>query len=225
MAVYNEEEHLQEVLPLYAKYFNEIIFVHDGPCSDRSVEIAQECGAQIIELPYRHQEAVYLRQLGMDTATGDWIIISDPDERIPEALLETMHHKAQDRDRLGFDVILLKRITYETRPGVPNRFVADQNLPRFFKNVDYITWPPVPHVEIQGFKKASRLITGCARCRALDVLHFNSAESFPERHARYIRVAKYEWPKLKGTEWEAHMRNLFAAWGIPEEEYDECNNS
>lgn len=219
MLVYHEEENLREVLPLYSQHFDEVVVVHDGPCADQSLEIASSCGAVVIETPVRQGGAMFLRPLGLERVTCDWVLYLDADERLTGAFLTDMHGIAHGRSR-RYDCILLWRSTYETRGGEVSRHIADQELPRFFKR-GAVTWPSVPHIEAQGCKNASRYIVSCKRRQKRYVVtHHNAAEDFPEKHTRYIRIAKELWPSLKGTEWDVHMRRLFANWGIGEEVYD-----
>lgn len=230
MPIYNEVENLQQVLPLYSQYFDEIVIIHDGPCTDGSLELASSFGAKVKthETPERRGEAMFTRPLGLEMVSGSWVIVADADERLPEMLLQNMRRVAAEQEHRGQDAILLRRLTFETREGVVTRQVADQRLPRFFRMGVGITWPVVPHIEAQGWSRASKYLLCCARQKKYAVMHYNRAEDFPEKRTRYVRVAKELWPSLKGTEWEEHMRNnVFPALGIevPKEEYNGSSGS
>lgn len=215
--VYHEKENLAKVLPLYAKYFDEVVVVHDGPCTDGGLELATALSdkVKVHETSVRKGGATFIRPFGLKQVSGDWVVVADADERLPEVLLQNMHSIATERGRLGNDVILLRRITYETRKGKVTRQVADQNLPRFFRTDAGITWPIVPHTEAQGWSKASNYLLRGGLHKKYAVLHYNRAEDFPEKMERYRRIARELWPSLQGTEWEDHMRdNVFPMLGI-----------
>jgi hypothetical protein len=149
----------------------------------------------------------------------EWVLFTEADERLPEVMLQNLHRVLADQGR-NVDAFLLRRITYETCEGKVTRKVSEQHLPRLFRTGAGITWPPVLRIEAQGWSKASKYLLCCGRRVKYAVKHYNKAETFLEKRARYLRLAQEEWPKLRGTEWEEHMRELFASWGVGEEVYD-----
>lgn len=82
MCVHNEGEHLAECLQTLS-FADEVVIALDK-CTDNSKEVALAHGAKIIEgnWPLEGDR----RNIAADTATGDWILEIDCDERIPPAL-------------------------------------------------------------------------------------------------------------------------------------------
>lgn len=86
MIVKNEEDVLPRCLDAIRGLWDELIIVDTGS-TDRTVDIAKEYGAKVL-----HYEWVYpghkgeARNLGIDAATGNWIVVVDADEVVCEPL-------------------------------------------------------------------------------------------------------------------------------------------
>ena len=78
MIMRNEERLLQRCLDSVKGLVDEIIIVDTGS-TDRSIAIAIENGARVLEDPWMDDFAAP-RNKGIDRATKDWILIMDPDE-------------------------------------------------------------------------------------------------------------------------------------------------
>jgi glycosyltransferase involved in cell wall biosynthesis len=83
LVVHNEEKLLPRCLNSIKGVVDEIVFVHDGPCNDRGLEIARDYGAKIYVQP-RVGEAERHRPFSYQEATGDWILQIDADEFLGE---------------------------------------------------------------------------------------------------------------------------------------------
>lgn len=79
VVVHNEERLIRRCLESIVGVVNEIIVVHDGPCTDATLDIAAEFGAQIIIAP-RAGVAEPIRPLSFEAARGEWILQIDGDE-------------------------------------------------------------------------------------------------------------------------------------------------
>ncbi|HET9074869.1 MAG TPA: glycosyltransferase [Solirubrobacteraceae bacterium] len=88
MIVRNEEEMLGRCLAAAAPAVDEIIIVDTGS-EDRTIEIAHEYGALVIERPWTGSFAE-ARNASVDAATGDWILYLDADEVLVEADAEAL---------------------------------------------------------------------------------------------------------------------------------------
>lgn len=83
MIALNEEEYLPRALGNLDGFWNELIVVVDSRTTDRTAEIAKAHGATV--LMYEWQAPGHLaemRNMGLDIATGEWIVALDADEII-----------------------------------------------------------------------------------------------------------------------------------------------
>ena len=78
MIVKDEEEMLPGCLAAVAEHVDEIVVVDTGS-TDRTVEIAESFGANVVEFPWNGSFAD-ARNVSLDHATGDWILWLDADE-------------------------------------------------------------------------------------------------------------------------------------------------
>ena len=78
MIMKNEEKLLRRCLNSVQGLVDEIIIVDTGS-TDKSIEIAKEFGAVVLSDPWQDDFA-RPRNIGLDRATKDWILILDPDE-------------------------------------------------------------------------------------------------------------------------------------------------
>lgn len=84
---YNEERHIGRALQSVVPFASET-FVIDSFSNDRTVEIAREYGATVLQNPFVHQAQQF--QWGLDNApiTADWVLRLDADEIIEPDLAE-----------------------------------------------------------------------------------------------------------------------------------------
>jgi glycosyltransferase involved in cell wall biosynthesis len=80
MIVKDEEEMLPGCLAPVADAVDEIIVVDTGS-SDRTVEIAESFGAKVLHFPWNGSFSD-ARNVGLDAATGDWLMYLDADEHM-----------------------------------------------------------------------------------------------------------------------------------------------
>ena len=84
LAVFNEEENLGDCLDSVKELADEIVIV-DGGSNDKTLEIAKYYGAKIIKTdnpPIFHIN----KNKAIDTATGEWVLQLDADERVSSEL-------------------------------------------------------------------------------------------------------------------------------------------
>lgn len=84
LATYNEEENIKDCLDSVKNFADEIIIV-DGSSTDNTAAIAKKYGAKVFIVPNQimfHKN----KQLGLEKATGEWILQLDADERVAPEL-------------------------------------------------------------------------------------------------------------------------------------------
>jgi glycosyltransferase involved in cell wall biosynthesis len=80
MIVKNEEQHLERCLISAQGVVDEIIVVDTGS-QDKTIDIARQFGAKIIESPWQGDFSMHRNQ-SLNAAQGDWILWMDADEEI-----------------------------------------------------------------------------------------------------------------------------------------------
>jgi len=97
--VYNEEKNIDRCLTSLDGIANEIIVVHDGKCSDKTLDIAKKYTKKIF---VRIGEAEPHRQFALDKATSDWILILDADEYLSADNRKSIPSLAKNASADGF---------------------------------------------------------------------------------------------------------------------------
>lgn len=86
LAVYNEEENLYKCLNSIKELTDEIIIV-DGGSRDKTLEIARQFNAKIIQT--KNQQNFHInKNIAIEAATKDWILQLDADEVVSEGLVK-----------------------------------------------------------------------------------------------------------------------------------------
>lgn len=88
---YNEEKNIKDCLESL-KWCNEIVII-DMHSNDKTIEIAKNCTDKI----YYFEPCEYAdpaRNYGLNKTGGDWILILDADERIPDKLVNVLKNVA-----------------------------------------------------------------------------------------------------------------------------------
>jgi len=100
----HEEAVVERCLSSLRDLVDEMIVIHDGPCEDRTLEIAASMGARTAELPLvghaeRHTVTAY------EWATGDWIFSIDADEFLSDELRRELHGLVARDDVNGYEFL------------------------------------------------------------------------------------------------------------------------
>ncbi len=97
----NEERLIRRCLSSFADLVDEIVFVHDGKCEDRTLEIAEEFGCRIFVRPLRgHADASKVFAFGESRC--EWILGVDADEFLSEGLRAHLHELVSDPEVNGY---------------------------------------------------------------------------------------------------------------------------
>ncbi|MGN7765441.1 tetratricopeptide repeat-containing glycosyltransferase [Paenibacillus sp. 22594] len=101
MIIKNEEKYLSELLLSIKPYVDEIIIV-DNNSTDDSYNIAMEAGAQVVRASATSLDV--LRNIGLELATAEWVLVIDADECIHTQDLIRIREivKKTDADAISF---------------------------------------------------------------------------------------------------------------------------
>jgi glycosyltransferase involved in cell wall biosynthesis len=105
LIAYNEERVIERCLESLEGVVDEILVLHDGPCADATLAIAERHGATVSEEPRvghmeRHAVTAYAR------AKGDWILAIDADEFLSGELREQLRSLCERPDAPnGFELL------------------------------------------------------------------------------------------------------------------------
>jgi glycosyltransferase involved in cell wall biosynthesis len=97
----NEERLIGRCLSSFADLVDEIVFVHDGECTDRTLEIAERFGCRIFARPLRgHADAS--KVFAFSQTRYEWILGVDADEFLSDGLRAHLHELVSDPDVNGY---------------------------------------------------------------------------------------------------------------------------
>lgn len=104
IAVHEEDQVIGRCLDSLQGVVDEIIVVHDGPCGDRTVDIAGEKGARVFirertAIPEGHTAFAY------GQAIGDWLLNVDADEFLSEDLRAHLREVTQRPGVAGYRLL------------------------------------------------------------------------------------------------------------------------
>jgi len=100
LIVKNEEKHLSTCLASIKELADQIIVVDTGS-TDRTVEIAQSVGAEVRSIPWDDHFSK-ARNVSLEGATGDWILILDADEELPSAQHSILRKEIGDASVMAY---------------------------------------------------------------------------------------------------------------------------
>lgn len=87
LVIRNEDKVLERCLQSIKDIVGEIIVVHDGPCTDNSLEIAKAYGARVFIRNFIG-EAEWHRPFSYEQTNGDWILQIDADEYLSKDAIQ-----------------------------------------------------------------------------------------------------------------------------------------
>ncbi|MEY2986334.1 MAG: hypothetical protein RJB24_563, partial [Candidatus Parcubacteria bacterium] len=104
LIVYHEEAIIERCLKSLKEYVNEIIVIHDGPCQDNTLTIAQKYTSNIHEGDRKGMMEFHLIN-AIKLASYDWILRIDADEYLSPTMGENLHTLIQDTTSNSFAFI------------------------------------------------------------------------------------------------------------------------
>ncbi len=97
LVVWNGEKLIRDCLESLKSVVDDIVVVHDGPCSDRTLQICRKYTRKVYVRP-RVGEAEPHRPFSFAKASGDWILWIDQDERLTPALRKNIRKLIARKD-------------------------------------------------------------------------------------------------------------------------------
>lgn len=173
---FNEAEKLPKCLESAEDFSDELVVVDLGS-SDPSIEVARKFKAKI----FHHQFVPFVelvRNYALSKASGEWILLLDPDERITEALKEKL--KKLDKSRFQAVNIPRKNIFFDKWIAHTNWW-PDRHI-RFFKK-GKVRWSKKLH----SYPAVAGKILQLPADPNLAIIHhgYDSVSQFLERQNRY----------------------------------------
>lgn len=123
---------------------DELIVVDTGS-RDRTVAIAREAGARVIEIEWPHDFAA-ARNASLDAATGDWILVLDADEELPPETRAQLRAELAQADALGLAGVSLV-IRNLSPPGEVTAY-QDAPITRLFRRAPHIRYEGRIHEQV-----------------------------------------------------------------------------
>ncbi|MGC8463035.1 MAG: glycosyltransferase [Acidimicrobiales bacterium] len=219
LIVKDEEENLPSCLASLAGVADEVV-VYDTGSSDRTVELARQAGAIVLE-GYWDDDFSRARNAALEHCHGEWIAWLDADETLrcddPTGLRELLARTAPDVD--GFSVT----IDNATGAGVGAMFV--HSACRFFRRAR-CEWSGRLHEQVAGRKDHRPVTTvGLDLARIHHTGYTNQAMAQREKAARNLRVAEAEVERSDGWERGFSLTSLGRSYmtaGRAEEALEYC---
>jgi len=180
---FNEEQNIREAIES-VRWADEILII-DSFSTDKTVEIAKEMGARVIQRKFDNFSAQ--KNFAIDHASHDWIFLLDADERVPDTLKKEIFHTLRHLDsQVAF---WIPRQNYLGKTKI--RFSGWQNdkcIRLFNKNHARYNGRYV-HEEIEADGKVGTLRN--------KLIHYTyrSEEQFDRKIDMYSRLKAKEWKK------------------------------
>jgi len=181
---YNEQKNLESCLESVGKLVDEIVVVDMGS-TDKTVEIAKKFKAKVFAHPYTgYVEPA--RNFALRQAQGDWILVIDADEQLPEILLKRLQ-KIVVEDKADYVVIPRKNILFG-KWIKHSLWWPDYNV-RFFKK-GKVKWSK----KIHSIPETTGLGIDLEAKEETALIHHNytSINQYLERNNRYSEVMAEE---------------------------------
>ena len=194
----NEEKNLPQAISSVRRIADEIVVV-DMYSDDGTAAVARKMGAKVFE----HKRTGYVepaRNFAIEKATGDWILILDADEEIPESLAAKLKNIADSDNALDYYAIPRKNYCFGKWMRY-SRSWPDYNI-RFFKKGNVAWGDEIHSVPVTQGKGGDLEATSE---NAITHYNYTSVEQFVDRLNRYtthqVSVIgktgyKFYWPDL-----------------------------
>jgi (heptosyl)LPS beta-1,4-glucosyltransferase len=176
----NSEADLPRCLASIKNLADEIVVI-DQSSTDKTAEIAKKTGAKV----FSHESVKYVelaRNFAISKATGDWILVLDPDEEVSGSLAkkikETIEEGGVDYYRIPRKNIIFGHFMEHAH------WWPDYNIRLFRKGA--VSWSEVIHAV--PFTQGKGMDFEAKEDLAIVHYHYSSIESYIERMNRYTSI-------------------------------------
>ncbi len=213
----NEEKNLPRALSSVKNFADEIVVV-DMHSEDDTVKIAKKHGAKV----FTHKRTGYVepaRNYAVDKATGDWVLVLDADEKLPEKLANKLIAIVK-KDQYDYVALPRKNIIFG-KWMKHSRWWPDYNV-RFFKK-GHVLWDEaihsVPTTQGRGGDLKAK------EENAIVHYHYDSIDQFVDRLNRYTTHQakvlendgyKFKWSDLISKPADEFLSRYFYGEGYKE---------
>lgn len=104
LVVYNEEKIIEGCLKSIKGVVDEIIIVHDGPCKDKTLDIARKYTNKIFVRPHVGMMEAHL-VFAYNQVRNEWILRIDADEFLPEKTRQVIKRLVNRNDIDGYEFL------------------------------------------------------------------------------------------------------------------------
>jgi len=180
----NEEKNLPRALSSIRDFADEII-VCDMYSEDKTLEVAKKFGAKI----FKHKKTNFVepaRNFAINCAQGDYILVLDADEEIPQTLTQELKRIAKEN---AFDYILIPRKNIIFGKWIQHSRWWPDYLVRFFKK-GKVSWKDKIHSTPITEGKEFKLSVN--EKNAIIHHHYSSLNQYLERMVRYSQIQAEE---------------------------------
>jgi glycosyltransferase involved in cell wall biosynthesis len=140
MIVKNEQEHLPRCLASAKPYVDEIVVIDTGS-SDKTIEIAENCGAKVEHFVWNFNFAD-ARNYAISCTSGQWILVLDADEELVIKDLEALKKLLSDLDQ---DAFLIQVLDIHHAKNLTPAWI-----PRLFRNNHHIIYKGSYHEQLES---------------------------------------------------------------------------
>jgi glycosyltransferase involved in cell wall biosynthesis len=180
----NEEKNIERAIK--SVEFADEIIVCDMHSDDNTVILAKKLGAKIIF----HKRTGFVepaRNFAISKAAGEWILILDADEEVPEGLAKKLKQIMDEESVATFVEIPRKNMIFGKWMQA-SMWWPDYNI-RFFKK-DFVKWSDKIHSRPEA--KGQGITLAAEEHLALIHHHYTSVAQFVERNSRYSAIQAKE---------------------------------
>ena len=139
LVIKDEELVIERCLKSIEDVVDEIIVVHDGKCSDKSLKICKSYGAKVFERDFFGECAVH-RPFTFEKSTHEWVLVIDADEYLSDRLRDNIIDFIKDDQVDAYSFIWP---LYDGAKNVTKKWPRKIALLRLDK-IYYFAFPDVP---------------------------------------------------------------------------------